>query len=177
MEIKITFKFDASDQFVSCVDKLKEASAAIVGSGILESLPEKGKGVTKAVVTQDGVTIDKRERIYPPESPAPSAEDAPVSAEAAAEAAGDDGGLTEEDIRAAMERARRRIEGEDYKSHTDSEEYKKYHRQLTATFKNIASLLGSEKPSALPVDKRAAFIEHCDALKVIDGEITNPEPF
>lgn len=76
--------------------------------------------------------------------------------------------LTEEDIRDAMHRTRQRIEGENYKDETDSELYKKYHRQLTAQFKNIAAMLGADKPSALPAEQRAAFIAQCDEL--IAGE-------
>ena len=75
--------------------------------------------------------------------------------------------LTEEDIRAAMHRTRQRFEGEDYKENTDSEAYKKYHKQLTRMFKQIAVVLGADKPSALPADMRASFIAECDAL-IID---------
>ena len=76
---------------------------------------------------------------------------------------------TEADVRAAMDRTRRRIEGEDYKENTAGEGYKKYHRQLTGEFKRIATLLGAEKPSALPdSSSRASFIKQCDEL-VIEG--------
>ena len=85
--------------------------------------------------------------------------------------------LSEQDIREAMHRTRQRIEGEDYKNNTDSEGYKKYHKQLTATFKNIAALLGSDKPSTLPADKRELFIKQCDKLIVKDGEIITEAPF
>ena len=83
--------------------------------------------------------------------------------------------LTEEDIRAAMHRTRQRFEGEDYKENTDSEAYKKYHKQLTGMFKQIAAVLGADKPSALPADRRASFIAECDAL-IIDekGFIASP---
>ncbi len=76
---------------------------------------------------------------------------------------------TAEDVRAAMHRARQRIEGEDYKDNTQSEAYKRYHRQLTAEFKNIAALLGAEKPSALPEEQRAQFIAQCDELGILDN--------
>jgi len=85
--------------------------------------------------------------------------------------------LTEEDVRAAMDRTRRRIEGEDYKNNTDSEGYKKFHKQLTATFKNIAALLGSDKPSILPAEKRESFIVQCDELIVENEEITTKVPY
>lgn len=85
---------------------------------------------------------------------------------------------TEVDVRAAMERTRKRIEGEDYKENTSSENYKKYHRQLTAEFKNIAAFLGSEKPSALPTSElRRNFCNQCDELILEDGKITRKVPF
>jgi len=86
--------------------------------------------------------------------------------------------LTEEDVRAAMHRTRTRIEGEDYKENTDGEKYQKYHKQLTANFKNISALLGADKPSALPADKRESFIKQCDELVIgDDGTITTKCPY
>lgn len=82
--------------------------------------------------------------------------------------------LTEEDIRAAMHRTRQRFEGEDYKENTDSEAYKKYHKQLTGMFKQIAAVLGADKPSALPADRRASFIAECDALIIDDNGFIAP---
>ena len=80
--------------------------------------------------------------------------------------------LTAEDVRAAMHATRQRIEGEDYKENTTGDLYKKYHKPLTAQFKNIAALLGADKPSALPPDKIASFIEQCDELQIMeDGTI------
>ena len=85
---------------------------------------------------------------------------------------------TEVDVRAAMERTRKRIEGEDYKENTSSEKYKKYHRQLTAEFKGIAAFLGSEKPSALPTSElRRNFCNQCDELILENGKITRKVPF
>lgn len=87
--------------------------------------------------------------------------------------------LTVEDLRAAMHRTRQRFESEDYLDHPESENYKKYHRALYEMFIQIAGTLGADKPSALPADKRAAFIAECDAL-VIDesGRIAPPKaPF
>lgn len=86
--------------------------------------------------------------------------------------------LTEEDVRAAMHRTRQRIEGEDYRDNVTGEQYQKYHKPLTAQFKNMAALLGSDKPSALPEDKRATFIKQCDELKIMkDGTIGTDCPF
>lgn len=86
--------------------------------------------------------------------------------------------LTAEDVRAAMHVTRQRIEGEDYKENTNGDLYKKYHKPLTAQFKNIAALLGADKPSALPPDKIASFIEQCGELKILkDGTIGTECPY
>lgn len=86
--------------------------------------------------------------------------------------------LTAEDVRAAMHKTRQRIEGEDYKENTDGEAYKKYHKALTAQFKNIAALLGANKPSALPTDKIESFIKQCDELQILkDGTIGTECPY
>ena len=86
--------------------------------------------------------------------------------------------LTAEDVRAAMHATRQRIEGEDYKENANGDLYKKYHKPLTAQFKNIAALLGAEKPSALTPDKIASFIEQCNGLQVMEyGTIGSNCPF
>lgn len=108
---------------------------------------------------------------------APAADAAPETEEPQPEAQAEGKELTEEDVRAAMDKTRRRIEGEDYKNNTDGEGYKKYHKQLTATFKNIAALLGSDKPSTLPAEQRASFIKQCDELIVENEEITTKVPY
>jgi outer membrane biosynthesis protein TonB len=99
-------------------------------------------------------------------------------AKAQTEAEAEQKPLTAEDVRAAMHKTRQRIEGEDYKENTNGEAYKKYHKPLTAQFKNIAALLGAEKPSALPPDKIADFIEQCNGLQIMeDGTIGSNCPF
>ncbi len=106
----------------------------------------------------------------PPQTPVPTPVQTPVQTKPKE--------LTAEDVRAAMHRTRQRIEGEDYKENTDSEAYQKFHKPLTAQFKNIASLLGSDKPSALPGDRIAEFIEQCGLLTVKeDGTIGTECPF
>lgn len=85
---------------------------------------------------------------------------------------------TEVDIRAAMDRTRKRIEGEDYKEKPDSEGYKTWHKRLTAWFKNTAAICGAEKPSALPdSESRAKFIAACDAVEIKGDELTETGPF
>lgn len=106
------------------------------------------------------------------------AEEAAPQNEDQAKAEAEQKPLTAEDVRAAMHKTRQRIEGEDYKENTNGEAYKKYHKPLTATFKNIAALLGAEKPSALPPDKIASFMEQCDELRIMDdGTIGSNCPF
>ena len=86
--------------------------------------------------------------------------------------------LTEEDVRTAMHLTRQRIEGEDYRDNTTSDGYQKYHKALTAQFKNIASLLGADKPSLLAPEQRQAFIDACSELMVKgDGTIGTDAPF
>ena len=85
---------------------------------------------------------------------------------------------TEVDIRAAMDRTRKRIEGENYKEKPDSEGYKTWHKRLTAWFKNTAAFCGAEKPSALPdSESRAKFIAACDAVEIKGDELTETCPF
>ena len=85
---------------------------------------------------------------------------------------------TEVDVRAAMDRTRKRIEGEDYKENPDSEGYKKWHKTLTGWFKNTAAVLGAEKPSALPdSESRRKFIESCGAVQVKGDELVEDCPF
>lgn len=99
-------------------------------------------------------------------------------AKAQAEAEAEQKPLTAEDVRAAMHATRQRIEGEDYKENTNGDLYKKYHKPLTTQFKNIAALLGADKPSALPSDKIADFIEQCNGLQIMeDGTIGSNFPF
>lgn len=106
------------------------------------------------------------------------AEEAAPQDEGQAKAQAEQKPLTAEDVRAAMHATRQRIEGEDYKENTNGDLYKKYHKPLTAQFKNIAALLGADKPSALPSDKIANFIEQCNGLQVMDdGTIGSNCPF
>lgn len=80
-----------------------------------------------------------------------------------------------EKIRETMHRTRIRFEGEDYKNNP-GENYKKYHKQLTSQFKQIAGILGYDKPSSIDTpEKLAVFISECAALIIgEDGNITSP---
>lgn len=136
---------------------LKPELSALMAA-ILTSNPAAAK--PQAVET---IPTTEPQQAQEPQQPEPAAaEPQPQQQEAAKP-------LTAEDVRAAMHRTRQRIEGEDYKDNTQSEAYKRYHRQLTAEFKNIAALLGAEKPSALPEEQRAQFIAQCDELGILDN--------
>ena len=150
----------------------KQQPTAIVLPNPASNKPRKTK--TDAAPANDANAGDQAEAQEEQQQPA----DQPGEAEAEAPVEESPKQLTEEDIREAMHLVRQRIEGENYKENTDSEGYKKYHRVLTQTFKNISALLGSDKPSTLPADKRADFINEINALIVNEkGEIAKPEAF
>lgn len=138
--------------------------------------PEVAELVRKAVAMSMSVR-------QPAEMPKPTPETPtnvePAKAELPAEEASQPvKAPTMEDVRSAMHKARQRIEGENYKEQPDSEGYKMYHKQMTAAFKNISALLGADKPSALPEDKRTSFIGQCNEIIVKDdGTIGINVPF
>lgn len=106
-----------------------------------------------------------------PKEPTAAQIAAPVEQPAAKE-------YTEVDVRAAMDAARKRIEGEGWKENPDSEGYKKYHRPLTAWFKETAALYGAEKPSALPdSESRGKFIAACERVRVDGAGTITDLPF
>lgn len=110
------------------------------------------------------------------EKPEPQTETA--EAVAPVETAPENKTYTEVDVREAMDRTRKRIEGENYKENPNGELYQKWHRRLTAYFKNTAALFGSEKPSTLPdSESRYRFIACCDAIYVKDDELVEDCPF
>lgn len=84
---------------------------------------------------------------------------------------------TEEDVREAMHKCRCRIEGEDYKENTSSEGYTKYHKNLTAYFKNMSARLGYDRPSELPVELRKAFIDECADIIIGEDGLLRSTPF
>lgn len=121
---------------------------------------------------------DEQQEAAANEADANGEQEAAPQDEGQAEAQAEQKPLTAEDVRAAMHATRQRIEGEDYKENTNGDLYKKYHKPLTAQFKNIAALLGADKPSALPSDKIANFIEQCNGLQIMeDGTIGSNCPF
>lgn len=190
MEIKVTFRFDASDKLLECVENFKKAAVAIVESGMLSMLPQtKEEGVTKAIATAEGVTMNKKEQIWPPKGEQESAETseaAETSETAAAAAEASDASAsgapesdvpTVADMRAAVTRCRERIEGEDWEDKSGVG-YKTYHKKVTAAVKGIVGLCGADKIPDIAEEKRAAFIQQVDSLKVTDaGNVESDLPF
>ena len=162
------------------------AEEALDGNGQVDNKPEDTTPAQPQQPTnergrkkKEDAAADKPEPTKEPAGDEQQEEAAPQNeGQAKAQAEAEQKPLTAEDVRAAMHKTRQRIEGEDYKENTNGDLYKKYHKPLTAQFKNIAALLGAEKPSALPPDKIANFIEQCDGLQIMeDGTIGSNCPF
>lgn len=114
-------------------------------------------------------------KITQEQNPVPEPETAP---EPEAPAKEETKKYTEADVRAAIDRTRKRIIGEDYRAHPDSEMYKKWYRALSDWFKNTSAVFGGAKPSLLPdSESRAKFIACCDAVYVKDGVLTEDCPY
>lgn len=165
IKINVNVQIGVTNELFGLLSAFQHRPAPAVAAAPAESKP--GEAAAPAEVEQ------------PKPEPEAKKEEAASKAEAKKEAAPANKEYTEVDVRAAMERTRKRIEGDDYKENTNGEKYKKYHRQLTANFKNIAALLGSEKPSALPSSElRETFCAQCDKLVIgEDGNITTNAPF
>lgn len=83
-----------------------------------------------------------------------------------------------EDVRAAIHKARLRIEGDDYMDNPDSELRKKYHSAVSKECLKVAQLLGANKPSKLKEEDRKAFIVAVNKLDVLeDGTLGQPKEF
>lgn len=165
MELKINVTLDATPALSNCLAVLAQA---------IEGL--RSQQPAAAVLPP----VDNTAALAPNADTheATTAPSATASAEAEEQPAPQAATPTEADVREAMERTNRRIRGEDYKDNADSEGNKKFKKKLIAYFKNTAVALGADKPSLLPADSRAAFIEQCDAAVANEkGEIEIPIPF
>ena len=118
MEIKVTFRFDASESLLSCVDNFRKAMEAMAASGGLSILPAtKEAGIVKAIATEDGVTVNKKEQIWPPKGEnAPTAvrkDESGTTAQEESEAPSEAVKTPSvSDMREAVNKLRSRIEGE-----------------------------------------------------------------
>ena len=174
LEITVHVNLGVTPELTALVNAILHKETQPVVAASLEPAPEAAPAPVEEKPARE-LRKSKSDTAAPEPAPASEAEAAPEPAPAEDEKPKE---LTEEDVRAAMHRTRTRIEGEDYKENTDGEKYQKYHKQLTASFKNISALLGADKPSALPADKRESFIKQCDELVIgDDGTITTKVPF
>ena len=118
---------------------------------------------------------DTTHQVPLPEEPATVAV---ATTEATATDTAEEREYTEADVRAAIDRARQRIEGDDWKDNPDGEGYKKWHRALTSWFKVTAALFGADRPSELPDSRsRMNFIRCCDEVEIKDGALVEAVPF
>jgi len=154
MEIKVKFEIGVTAQLAALLKGLVEKGEAVQG----EMLEVEKTEVAKA----EKVEEPKAEKAEKPEA------DKPVEAKVETAAAPSAKKVTVQDVRAAMDRARTRIEGEGYK---DLNPKHPLHNALTSEFKGIAALLGADKPSELPEEDRAAFVKECDLLGEEEGKI------
>ena len=150
-----------------------EVTATDAPATVVEK-PKKMKDMAKETAKPKSVKETEPTREVEPAKTA----DTPETAETT-KASAPDRQLTEEDIRTAIHATRAKFEGSDYLNNTESEGYKKYHRQLTQQFKGIAISLGFEKPSLIDADHRQQFVDECGQLKLSeDGkEIVTNIPF
>lgn len=185
VQVSIGLNSELSALLMSVVNRpaqVAELPAAPRSKKPAKSQPEPKPEVTNQPTPTDGQATASEEPEPQPETAKPEPEPAPVQEpapepqpEPAKEEAKE---YTEVDVRAAMDRTRKRIEGENYKEKPDSEGYKKWHRVLTGWFKNTAAMYGAEKPSALPdSESRAKFIACCDAVQVKGDELVEDCPF
>ena len=181
MDITLTMTLDCTDRFASSMRDLNEAMSKAFGSGVVKRVVETEKkddatGVAAEPAKEQEPAQKEPEPVteaaeHKEESAQPEEEkkDAPI------DPAKD---YTAGDVRKAMHEARLKIEGPDYENNQQGEGYVKYHNLLSKEFVSMARLLGSNKPSALPADRRAEFINDCKSLVIkSDGTIGREIPF
>ena len=172
MEIKVTFRFDASDSLLACVDNFRKAMEALTASGGLSVLPtNKEAGIVKAVATEEGVTVNKKERIWPPVDggAAPAVSEAPVEP-----------AVLEERIRSRLEGGLiTDVQEPDIETRIAilREGYRKYHKKVTAAIKGIVAFCGAEKMPDIPEERRKDFIAQVDDLELDGDEVKPSKPF
>lgn len=195
MKFEVVVTLDSSERLCKMVDNLVNAGRAVsaqIGETDTEKReapkpekPEKPAEPEKPTRAKSKTEPAEEKPVpvnYEPaparteETPAPEptteeAEEKPVPAkpEEAKE-------ITLEDIRRAIDETHQRIEGADW-NNPESETYKKYHRKVNTELKNICRFLGYDKPSLLPENLRAKFIEMAGGLVLRDGVITTKLPF
>lgn len=173
ININVRVQIGVTDALCGLLSAFVKNAAPGVVAAQPTPVPAQEKKPAEAATVQQAAEVQETEA--PVVEAAPVQEPAPTPA-AAPEAEKE---LTEVDVRAAMDRTRRRIEGENYKEDTSSEGYKKWHRVLTGWFKATAALHGADKPSALPDhESRKGFIAECDQVQIKDDQLVGGDcPF
>lgn len=168
IQINVSVNLGVTSELAALLSSALEGRKQVEPEAPKPATPEKTtKAAAERPAEEAAPAAVAEEKPAEAEAPKPAAESEPVQKE-----------YTEVDVREAMDSARKRIEGENYKEQTDSEDYQKWHRKLTAKFKEISARYGSDKPSTLPdSESREKFIRSCDTLAVVDGKLTEDLPF
>lgn len=184
MNLRLTITL--SDQLFALLENKLPNLGRRVQRSVEKEVKATARELSEVTITVDPVKDAPQPEASQPASenpakPAKPAVDTVPAAVAEAQAAAEkkERKLSEE-VRDIIHRTRQRFEGEDYLENAGSEHYKAYHRQLTARFKQIASLLGyNEKPTTIDTpEKVAEFAAQCDELYIgEDGKIAAKTPF
>lgn len=180
IEINVKVTIGMENALLGLISKFTENREAAPEAGPAPKPRKQAKQVEQEPQPKPEVENPQAEAAAP-QTAQPAAEPAPAEPAAPASAPApepEQREYTEVDVRAAMDEARKRIEGEDYKTNTESEGRKKWHRALTGWFKNTAALYGADKPSELPdSESRRKFIELCAEVRIEYNELTTDIPF
>ena len=170
IEINVKVTIGMENALLGLISKFTENREAAPEAGPAPKPRKQAKQVEKEP--------QPKPEVENPQAAAATQKEPPAAEPAPAEQPAQNKEYTEVDVRAAMHKVRQRIEGENYKEQPDSEGYKKWHRVLTAWFKNTAAICGAEKPSALTdSESRHKFIQCCEHVKVENDELVEDCPF
>lgn len=137
---------------------------------LVEAINRLAYGMRGAIGFEASTSNECKSDKQPSEEEAKTKTQTPTEEEAKAET------YAPEDVRAAIHKARLRIEGDDYMDNPDSELRKKYHSLISKECLKIAQLLGADKPSKLKEEDRKAFIVAVNKLDVLeDGTLGQPK--
>ena len=191
MDLRFTLMLDCTDRFAESMRDFKQAVSTACGSGMVEKVkvPDQPSDTAVEEVKDDGnpisdtgseteKTADEGDGQDGKSQPEEETKDDLTETVKTQDSDTDGKDYTAEDVRKAMHEARLKIEGADYETNQQGEGYVKYHKPLSKEFVSIAKLLGSDKPSALPAERRAEFINDCRSLVIkSDGTIGREIPF
>lgn len=160
-DFNVNINLTASADFVEAINRLAYAMRGAIG---FEPSINMSKNPSKE--SKNNELPSKEEATTQAQAPTPTKEQAKAETYAP------------EDVRAAIHKARLRIEGDDYMDNPDSELRKKYHSAVSKECLKIAQLLGADKPSKLKEEDRKAFIVAVNKLDVLeDGTLGQPKEF